>query len=209
MNIAPTVTASDPNSYKQEIERIQDFAERIHIDFADDTFTPVQLLQPVQAWLPEDKQVDFHVMLDEPRKELETLIALQPSLIVFHAESNGDIVALMKHVQSVGIKAGIALLIDTQPELYANEIAAADHVLLFGGRLGYHGGEAALDVLQKIPAIRALNETAELGWDGGINDNNIAELAAAGISVFNVGGFIQKSEDPQGAYGILEETIKA
>ena len=202
--ICPTVTASDSHSYREEMERIAGFAKRIHIDFADDTFTPVQLLSPAQAWLPKDVEIDFHVMLQEPRNELETLIALKPSLIVFHAESSGDIVELMNSVRRVGIKVGVALLIDSRPEEYANEIAIADHVLLFGGKLGYHGGKADLNVLQKIPKITDINPNAELAWDGGINDTNAAQLLSAGIQVLNVGGFIQKADDPQAAYGILE-----
>jgi pentose-5-phosphate-3-epimerase len=44
----------------------------------------------------------------------------------------------------------------------------------------------------------------EIGWDGGVTDQNISQLAFAGVDVFNVGGFIQKAEDPEKAFHVLE-----
>ena len=43
-----------------------------------------------------------------------------------------------------------------------------------------------------------------IGWDGGINADNVVELVRAGVEVLNVGGFIQHSSDPGAAYAKLE-----
>ena len=60
-----------------------------------------------------------------------------------------------------------------------------------------------LDLLKKIDFIKDRHSDIEIGWDGGINDQNIAHLAAGGVDVFNVGGFIQNSADPEHAYKVL------
>ena len=79
-----------------------------------------------------------------------------------------------------------------------------DHVLIFSGDLGKHGGVADLSLLEKVNKIKALHPGAEIGWDGGINDTNAAKLIDGGVSVLNVGGFIQKSQKPDEAYAKLK-----
>ena len=58
-------------------------------------------------------------------------------------------------------------------------------------------------MLHKAGVIKQHNPNIEVGWDGGINQQNISRLAAGGVDVFDVGGFIQDSPDPEHAYNIL------
>lgn len=207
--VCPTITAENPHTYREQIERVSRFAKRIHIDFADGELAPTKLVPPSQAWFPEELEADLHVMYQKPEEEIETLIALQPRAIILHAEADGDIQEFIEEIQSVGIVGGIALLQDSQPEDYANEILTAQHALIFGGKLGYHGGTADMTMLRKIEKIRQLNPDIELGWDGGVSDQNAADISLAGVEVLNVGSFVQKSDAPQEAYAIIEGKINA
>jgi ribulose-phosphate 3-epimerase len=102
----------------------------------------------------------------------------------------------------------LALLQDTPVE-YAEQIMHSfDHVLVFSGILGHHGGQADLGLLEKVRQIRAHHPDVEIGWDGGINDQNARQLVGAGVDVLNVGGYIQKSSDPAAAYAKLKSVIE-
>ncbi|HSX28630.1 MAG TPA: hypothetical protein VLF60_04240 [Candidatus Saccharimonadales bacterium] len=206
--ICPTVTAETPQEYAANLAEVAAFAARIHIDVADSAFTPRQLIMPAQVYLPQDVMSDIHVMLEEPAKELMTLISLRPHLVIFHAESKGDLAGCLGALQKAGIAAGIALLPDTQVADAAPLITLADHVLIFAGHLGFQGGTADMNQVQKIAQIKALNAKAEIAWDGGINDHNAAELAAAGVDVLNVGGFIHDAADPTAAYQRLSAAVE-
>lgn len=201
--ICPTVTAEDPHSYREQVARIEPFAERIHIDLADGEFAPTKLVGPAQVYWPENLTADLHIMYTRPHEQLETLVSLHPNLVIVHAEAEGDVLGMLLELQSFGIKAGIALLPKTDVDDHADLISSADHVLLFAGNLGYQGGQADMNVLQKIPDIRAHNPTAELGWDGGINAENVPLLLQQGVEVFNVGGAVQHADDPAEAYKTL------
>jgi len=83
-----------------------------------------------------------------------------------------------------------------------------DHVLVFSGNLGRHGGEADLGLLEKVRQIKAHHPEVEIGWDGGINDQNVKQLVEAGVEVLNVGGYIQKADDPEHAYATLKRVIE-
>lgn len=201
--ICPTVLADKPQDYEIQIRRIEPFAARIQIDLMDGRFTPTRSINPIQVWWPDAIQADIHLMFESPLQHIETLVSLKPHLVIIHAEADGDLLAMIRHLQDCGIHAGIALLKETSVEQAEDLIIASDHVLLFSGELGRFGGMADLEVLDKVAPIRVLNPYIEIGWDGGANERNVGELSHGGIDVINVGGAIQKADDPEDAYATL------
>lgn len=204
--ICPTVLASEPHEFRGQVERLMPFAERIQIDLADGEFAPTRTINPIQVYLPE-VTTDIHLMFVRPQEHTETLVSLRPHMVIIHAEAQGDLAGLMQHFKKFGIKAGVCLLKDTAVDQAEELVAAADHVLLFSGSLGRFGGQADLRVLDKVARVRDINGTAEIGWDGGANLGNVRQLAAGGIDIINVGGFIQGSQEPEIAYQKLVNEI--
>ena len=204
--VCPTVTASDPHTYREQMARIEPFASRVHIDFGDGDFA-TRMVSIAQAYWPDNMIADFHVMYRHPYAQMETLISLKPNMVIVHAEAEDDILAMILELQAVGIKAGLALLKDTKPQDHIDGISHADHVLLFGGDLGHQGGAADMSVLSKATDVRAINPTVELGWDGGITAENAPLLIEGGIEVLNVGGFIQGADDPAEAYKAIQKVV--
>jgi len=207
--ICPTVTATDPHHYREQMERIEPFARRIHIDLMDGRFAPTVSPALDQVWWPRGLQADIHLMYQRPIEQLSALIKLRPHLVVIHAEAEGDHAHFADSLRKIGIRAGLALLQSTSVESVKTVVKSFDHVLIFSGHLGYHGGQADLALLDKVKRVRQLHPQAEIGWDGGINDRNAAELVRAGVSVLNTGGFIAAADDPAAAYAKLEEIIRA
>lgn len=205
--IAPTILADTTDAYKEQIERIHPFTERAHIDISDGEFTPNFTVSAAQVWWPQEWTVDIHAMVARPAEHLQTLVSLKPHMVIFHAEAEGDMVAILQQLKQFGIKAGIALQRSTVPETVAPMIEAADHVMIFTGELGQFGGTASLMQLEKVRLIKAINQAVEIGWDGGVNIDNAYTLTQGGIDVLNVGGTIQKAADPQAAYTALVQEI--
>lgn len=201
--ICPCVTAADAHAYREQMARVAPFAQRVHIDFADGELAPIKLVNPIHAYWPEGVLADLHLMYKKPQDELETVISLQPNLVIIHAEAEGDLLGMQRELRAVGIKTGVALLQQTEPEAAHELIADADHVLIFSGDLGHFGGTADLNLLHKLGRIRAINANAEIGWDGGVTADTAPQLTLGGIEVLDVGGYIQKAADPQEAYATL------
>lgn len=206
--IVPTITAEDPHVYRTQIERVQGFAKRIHIDLMDGVFTPNVSVALDQIWWPEDVVADVHLMFQKPESQLEALVALKPSLVIIHAESDCDIAEFALVLNEAGISCGVALFPETKPEVIANYSSEIQHVLIFSGNLGHQGGSTAnLDLLKKVAQIKAINSELELAWDGGVNDSNVSELVNAGIEVINVGGFIHAAPHAGLAYEALSKLL--
>lgn len=201
--VCPTVLALTSQDYERQMDRIASFAERVQIDLADGIFAPVKTTNLIQTWWPKDVQADIHLMYEKPHVELETLVSLRPSLVIIHAEAEGDLVSFVQHLKRFEIKTGVALLPETQVSDKRELISNVDHVLIFSGDLGRFGGKADLGLLKKVAQIHDINPAIEIGWDGGANADNIHELVAGGVDVVNVGGAIQRSEDSEKAYATL------
>lgn len=205
--VAPAILAETPEDYKAKMERIQGFAQRVHIDICDGEFAPTFTVGAAQIWWPQGWLADIHAMVARPSEHLETFISLKPNLIMFHAEAQEDIVPVLQHVKKFGIKAGVVLLRSTVPSTAAPAIKEADHVMIFTGDLGKYGGTASLMQLEKVRLIRAIHPDVEIGWDGGVNLENIYSLAQGGIDVLNVGGTLANAEDPAATYKALVDEI--
>lgn len=204
IDICPTVDAESAEAYREQVERIASFAHRVHIDLGDGDFTPNKLVSIDEIWWPGGMRADLHVMYRRPFEHLPELMALGPQLIIIQAEAQGDFTAFANHVHRHGCEVGVALLQKTPADLILPSLESIDHVLIFSGNLGHQGGSRAdLDLLGKVKAVKTVKPSVEVGWDGGVDDHNIAQLVAGGVDVVNVGGFIQRAPDANMAYEAL------
>jgi ribulose-phosphate 3-epimerase len=205
--ICPTITADNPHMYREQMEQIANFAVRVHIDLSDGSLAPNKLIDLDKVWWPGGVRADLHVMLANPFAHVKLYRALGPQLVIVHAEAKGDFGAFADIMHHHGMETGIALLPETDVELIVPGLDLIDHVMIFSGKIGYFGGTADLSLLEKVVRLKSLKPTLEIGWDGGINDQNALELAANGVDVLNVGGFIHNSKNPEVAYDTLQKTL--
>lgn len=206
--ICPTVLAEDLHSYRNQLERIESFAKRIQFDFMDGLFTSTKSVDLNQVWMPENAQADLHLMYMRPDLYIDDILRLQPSLVIVHAEAQGNYQELSKKLRSHNIKVGVCLLQETEVSVIQDSLEHIDHVLVFSGDLGHFGGTVNLDMLHKATQLKKLRPNLEIGWDGGVNDKNIKQLADGGIDVLNVGGFIQKAENPKAQFDQLVDLLQ-
>lgn len=201
--ICPTITATEPHVYREQMNRVKSFAKRVHIDMADGVFAPVKLVDLKHIWWPDGLEVDIHLMYESVAPFTNELIKLRPNLVIVHAESVGNFYEVVKPLKDNGLRIGVALLQDTPVEKVEPALKDLDHVLIFSGDLGHFGGHANFTLLSKVREIRAINPDVEIGWDGGIDQNNIKRLIEGGIDILNVGGGIQRAAEPAKAYATL------
>lgn len=205
--VSPTITTESLDQYKASVDMLTPFAKRVHIDISDGEFAPNFLLGEGQLYWPSEWEVDIHAMVLRPSEHLAQLIALKPSLIIFHAEIEEDRAALINQIKAAGIKAGVALLKTTVPSTVADIIRLADHIMIFSGDLGKIGGTASLMQLEKVRLVKAINPEAEIGWDGGVNVENAYTLSQGNVNVLNVGSAITTAEHPAEIYEALTKEI--
>jgi ribulose-phosphate 3-epimerase len=206
--ICPTVLAVEPHEYREQFERVKDFAKRVQIDLKDGVFAPGYSVGLENVWWPDHIQVDLHLMYQKPDDYIEKIVALKPDMVIVHAEADGDFPRFADQMSQAGITTGIALLPKTSPESIRSFKDLIKHVLIFSGKLGEFGGTADLMMCEKVRAIRDIDSSLEIGWDGGINVHNILQIHNCGVDVLNVGGAIQNASDPKDAYATLVSSLE-
>lgn len=202
--ICPSILAADPDQYHSQMEKIGRFANRIQIDLTDGEFAKTKTVKPEDAWWPAGVKADFHLMYNQPAEAVEIILEHKPNLIIVHSEAEGNFLDFAGLWRSLGVKAGIALLPETGADILLPALEHVDHVLIFSGNLGEYGGNADLGLLDKVRFLKNHKPEIEIGWDGGVNSQNISQLASGGVDVFDVGGFIQDAENAESAYKSLE-----
>ncbi len=205
--ICPTVTEYDLHAYRQRMEQIEAFAQRVHIDLMDGVFATTKSPDLTHIWWPSKLTADIHLMYQHPANYLDQLIKLKPRLVIIHAEAEVDHMDFAARLHSADILAGLALLQNTSVASVERIIHSFDQVLVFSGNLGHHQGVADLALLSKVKEVRENHPDADVAWDGGVNNQNAKQLVEAGVTVLNVGGFIAGAEDPAAAYAKLEAVI--
>lgn len=187
------------------MEKIVHLAHRVQIDLTDGEFTHEKTIQPEQAWWPVGFQADFHLMYKNPLAAVQQILEHKPNLIIVHAEADGRFEDVASICNQAGVRIGAALLQDTPVDSILSVLGQLSHVLIFSGNLGYQGGsQANLELLNKVKTIKSAKPDLEVGWDGGVNDQNISELIMGGVDVLNVGGFLQNSDDAEMSFHALQ-----
>lgn len=207
--ITPTITTADKHEYRAQMELIARFSEGVHVDFADGVFAPSELLSIDHAWRSDDLVTHIHVMYQDPMSVIDDIIALEADLVILHIESD-NVKEALETLRENGTRTGVALLAESS----INDIEEAgleglfDHVLVFGGHLGFQGGKADLSHLEKVQLLKERYDDIEIGWDGGVNDQNVEQISQAGVDVINVGGYIKNAEKPQIAFENLVSILE-
>ncbi|MBI4034687.1 hypothetical protein HY380_02185 [Candidatus Saccharibacteria bacterium] len=202
--VCPTILAADSQRYEQEIKRVAHFAHRLQIDLTDGGFAKTATVKPGEAWWPAGVKADFHLMYRQPAGAVKTIIKHKPHLIIVHAEADGDFAQLAKFCHEHRVRIGVALLPATKPQTILPALRLINHVLIFSGDLGHYGGRADLKLLGKVSFLKKHKPGLEIGWDGGIDDQNAAQLVFGGVDVLNVGGFIHQAENSETAFKALQ-----
>ena len=207
VSIVPAILTDNKQDFRTQIEKINTFTRRVQIDVTDGVFAPTTSLDVTNVWWPKNWTADLHLMAVKPSEHLDTILKLNPSLCILHAEANEDLMPSFQTLKKAGIKIGVALLPSTFPGYVKRYIDIADHVLIFAGQLGAQGGQADMMQTEKIPLVRNMKPEVEIGWDGGANLSNVRALAHADLDVINVGSAISRAENPAEVYQELVAEI--
>ena len=206
VRIVPAILTTDKQDFRNQVEKINAFTRRAQIDVTDGIFAPATL-DITSIWWPRNWTADIHLMAARPSENIDTILKLNPSLCILHAEAGEDLMPCFDKLKEAGIKCGVALMPQTFPGKVKPYIDAADHVLIFAGHLGQQGMPADLMQMEKISLVRNMKPEVEIGWDGGANMTNVRALAHADLDVINVGAAISQAPDPAAAYQELVAEI--
>lgn len=203
IQIAPSMLAADFLHLEKDIETVNRYGDIFHLDVMDGAFVPnISFGFPVIEAIASkaEKPMDVHLMIIEPEKYVDRFAALGAEMISFHLNASKDPAALLKHIRSLGVKAGLVINPDIPVEELFPYLQDADYVLLMSVFAGFGGQkfiEATYDRIRTLKAeIGRQGLDIKIEVDGGVSASNAAALAEAGAEIFVAGSAVFKAEDP-------------
>ena len=109
VSIVPSILTDNKQDYRAQVEKINVFTRRVQIDVTDGKFAPTQTLDVTNVWWPKNWQADLHLMVTNPSEHLDTVLKLNPSLCILHAEAGEDLLPTFQALKEAEIKVGVEI----------------------------------------------------------------------------------------------------
>ena len=209
--IAPSILSADFAKLGQEIKDvIASGTDIVHFDVMDNHYVPNLTIGPLvcKAIRPlTDAIIDVHLMVKPVDRIIPDFAEAGADIITFHPEGSEHIDRSLSLVRDLGCKSGLVFNPATPLDYLDYVMDKIDMVLLMSVNPGFGGQKFIPEMLKKLSEARKkiddyTQKTGREIWleiDGGVNPNNIAEIAKAGADTFVAGSAIfgaGKDSDP-------------
>ena len=200
--IAPSILSANFAKLGQEItDVITSGADIVHFDVMDNHYVPnltigllvCEAIRPVT-----DAIIDVHLMIEPVDRIIPDFAKAGANIITFHPEASNHIDRSLSMVRDLGCKSGLVFNPATPLDYLDHVMDKIDMVLLMSVNPGFGGQKFIPETLNKLRLARKkiddyMKKTGKEIWlevDGGVNADNITEIAQAGADTFVAGSAV-------------------
>ena len=207
VEIVPSILSADFARLGEDIAKVERGGARmLHVDIMDGHFVPNLTLGP-----PVVKSIrkitaltlDLHLMISDPDTYAPIFIEAGADQVSVHYEAAIHLDRTIRLIQSHGARAGVVLNPATPVALLEDVVDILDYVLVMSVNPGFGGQAFLANSYEKIRQLNELrrryNRSFRIEVDGGVDAQNIAQLAQAGANSFVAGTSIFHTADPAAA----------
>ena len=221
--IAPSILSANFAKLGQEIaDVIKSGTDIVHFDVMDNHYVPNLTIGPLvcEAIRPvTDAIIDVHLMVKPVDRIIPDFAKAGANIITFHPEGSEHIDRSLSLVRDSGCKSGLVFNPATPLDYLDHVMDKIDMILLMSVNPGFGGQKFIPETLNKLRIARQkidayCEKTGRQIWlevDGGVNANNIADIAKAGADTFVAGSAIfgaGKDTDPN-RYDTVVKSLRA
>ncbi|HTV59338.1 MAG TPA: ribulose-phosphate 3-epimerase [Verrucomicrobiae bacterium] len=207
IEIAPSILASDFAHLADEIAKVEaGGADVLHVDVMDGHFVPnISIGVPVVQSLRKATRLplDVHLMIENPEEFIGDFVRAGANRVLVHQEATVHLNRALAMVREHGAEAGVVINPATPVAMLSEVLGAVDTVLVMSVNPGFGGQQfipGSYDKIRQLAQWRArYNGAFRIEVDGGVDLENVGELAQAGANTFVAGTSIFHTPDPASA----------
>lgn len=202
--IAPSILSADFARLGKDVQKVLSAGcDIIHFDVMDNHYVPnltfgpyvLDCLKKYNICAP----IDVHLMIKPVDNLIPVFAKAGASIITFHPESSYHVDATLNLIKYHGCKCGLVFNPTTSLDILNYVINKLDVIVLMGVNPGFSGQKFIPSVLKKIVLVKKLinnhSPSTLIEVDGGINIDNIKNIADAGANIFVMGSTIFGSKN--------------
>lgn len=203
--VAPSLLSADFGNLEKDVQMLNHSqADWIHLDVMDGVFVPnISFGMPVIKRVRQlsEKPLDVHLMIVQPERYIHTFKEVGADLLTVHWEASTHLHRTICQIKEEGMLAGVALNPHTPVAGLEDIINDVNLVLIMSVNPGFGGQKFIKRALHKISELREMiernNSEALIEVDGGVCQDNIADIVNAGADAVVAGNAVFKAEDPE------------
>ena len=221
--IAPSILSANFAKLGEEITNvITSGADIVHFDVMDNHYVPNLTIGPLvcDAIRPvTDAIIDVHLMIEPVDRIIPDFAKAGANIITFHPEASNHIDRSLSMVRDLGCKSGLVFNPATSLDYLDHVMDKIDMVLLMSVNPGFGGQKFIPETLNKLRLARKkidayTEKTGREIWlevDGGVNADNITEIAQAGADTFVAGSavFGASNDNDPNKYDSIINTLRS
>ena len=221
--IAPSILSANFAKLGEEITNvITSGADIVHFDVMDNHYVPNLTIGPLvcDAIRPiTDAIIDVHLMIEPVDRIIPDFAKAGANIITFHPEASNHIDRSLSMVRDLGCKSGLVFNPATSLDYLDHVMDKIDMVLLMSVNPGFGGQKFIPETLNKLKLARKkidayTEKTGREIWlevDGGVNADNITEIAQAGADTFVAGSavFGASNDNDPNKYDSIINSLRA
>ncbi len=210
IRITPSILNANFAQLDQEIAKIADVSDLIHLDVMDNIFVPnftfdFEAAEKIIKNCPIG--IDAHLMVADADSIAPRYAEVGAQSVTIHAEATQDISATLKQIHSLGSRTGLAIKPNTAIDTYFDFIDDVDMFLIMTVEPGFGGQKFMVDMMEKVRKARGVigDRPIWLQVDGGISLETIEQAVAAGADTFVAGSAVFNAQDPAAMVASLRQ----
>jgi ribulose-phosphate 3-epimerase len=205
IEIVPSILSADFARLAEEIARVErGGATMLHLDVMDGHFVPnLTIGPPVVESLRKTTGLHFdvHLMIEDPGRYAPDFVKAGANSVSVHYEACRHLDGVLNVIRNAGAMAGVVLNPATPVAVLEDVLQVADYVLLMSVNPGFGGQKFIPYVLDKVRQLDRMRREKRLSFpieiDGGIHQENLAEVVRAGCDWIVTGSAIFHSPDAE------------
>lgn len=209
IEIIPAILTKDSGEFAEMVKKIEPFSKKIHLDIADGVFVPNKTIGGIEELnkIESCPDITVHLMIKNPEEQIGDWLKTSATGYIFHIETTGKPLELIKIIRENKKRVGIALNPKTPIETVMPYIEQIDFVHFMTVEPGFYGSKFEDSVVQKIADFHKLYPNILISVDGGVTPETAPRLTKAGATMLISGSYIFKNPDPAKAFEELKQSV--